>query len=69
MWIKRSGLLKDAGPTQRGPPPGGRNRHAANLTDLAKPAKGPQKQHKVMITTKNNDVDSCESEEEMDHDA
>ena len=52
-----------------GPPLGGRNRHAANLTDLVKPAKGPQKQHNVKITAQNNDPDSFESEEEMEYDA
>ena len=35
--------------------------------DLAKLGRGPQKQCKVMITTKNNKVDSCKSKEEMDH--
>src|SRR5258706_4472756 len=45
MWIKRRGLIKGAGPTQQKQPPGGRNRHAINLADLAKPANESQKQH------------------------
>ena len=72
VWLKRRDLLKDAGPTQRGPPLGGRSRHAANFTDLAKPAKpakGPQKQRKVKTTVQNNDADSFGREEEMEYDA
>jgi hypothetical protein len=71
VWLKRRGLLKDAGPTQRGPPPRERerNRHAANLADLVKPARGSQRQRRARATTQNDQVESCESEEEMDHDA
>ena len=63
------GPAQGCGPYVTGPPLGGRNRHAANLPDLAKLAKGPQKQRKVKITAQNNDADSFEREEEMEYDA
>ena len=50
VWLKRRGLLKDAGPSQQKQPPGGRNRHAANLADLIKPAKESQKQRNGKTT-------------------
>jgi hypothetical protein len=71
VWIKRKGLLKDAGPTRRTPlpPPGERNKHAINLADLAKPARGPQKRRKERTTRQDEQPISCESEGEMEHDA
>ena len=36
------GPAQGRGPDATGASRGGRNRHAANLTDLAKPAKDPQ---------------------------
>ena len=71
VWMKRRGLLKDAGPTKQKKPPGGRNRHTAKLADITKPAKESQKQGKRKTQTpapQDNDMINKEGEEELESD-
>ena len=71
VWLKRRGLLRDAGPMQQRQPPGGRNRHLAKLADIAKPAKESQRQGKTRArppTPKDNDRHDEDSELEMESD-
>ena len=69
VWMKRRGLLKDAGPTQQRKPLGGRSRHTAKLADIAKPVKISQKQNKKKPLPPNlqdDDMINEEGEEELE---
>ena len=71
VWIKHRGLLRDAGPSQQRQPLGGRNKHAARLADIAKPARESQKQGKKKTqapTPKDDETYDEEGELEMESD-
>lgn len=71
VWMKRRGLLKDAGPTRQRQPPGGRTSHTAKLADIAKPARASKKQNKKKETTpiqQDNELYDEEGELEMESD-